>query len=96
MSPLTNHELKIQTSLNNMKETFSSKKKSIRKKNYQRRKKRFIVHTVCIIDKSDPTSQKYVTETFLLQDKKPRNSEPTAKVLNLIQRKDDDYLKNIL
>lgn len=96
MSPLTNHELKIETSPNNIKETFSSKKKPIRKRNYQRRKKRFIVHTVCIVDKSDPTFQKYVAETFLLHDKKPRNSEPTADVLNLVQRKDDEYLKRIL
>ena len=96
LSPSNHHDKKINSSHNNIKETFSSKKKHIRKRNYQRRKKLFIVHSLCILDNTNSSAPKYTIETILLQDKKPRNWDPTVDVSNIIQKKDDEHLKRIL
>lgn len=96
LSSSTIQDAKIETFLKENKEAHSFKNKTIRKRNYQRRKKRYIVHSICVLDKTDPSNPKHKIETLLIQDKKPRHVSATADVSDIIGKRDDEHLKRML
>lgn len=96
LSSSTIQDPKIESSLKENIEPHSFKNKTIRKRNYQRRKKQYIVHSICVLDKTDPSNSQYKIETLLIQDKKPRHVSITDDVSNIIGKRDDEHLKKIL